>query len=279
MIGTDRPPIHADRRPPDVGDRLPNVASLLIGQVRYQLRLLLASSNALVIGIGLPVLLLLASNARHTGLAVSDVAGYAVFGLTVTAWNTHGVSLVAAREAGILKRWRGAPLPGWCYFTGRIVTTTLIAVMAGAITVLAGVLFYGTHLSAGSAAGVLLGLILGAFAWAAAATALTGLIPAVQSAGPIFMITYFPVVIISGVLGPISGLPHRLASLASYLPAQPLADAVTRSLQHAPGAPLLPAHDVAVLASWAIAGLVAAVALFRWEPHRPVQRRAARPAA
>jgi MFS family permease len=71
---------------------------------------------------------------------------------------------------------------------------------------------------------------------AAAATALTGLIPAVQSAGPIFMITYFPVVIISGVLGPISGLPHWLVSLASYLPAQPLADTVTRSLQHVPGA-------------------------------------------
>jgi hypothetical protein len=50
------------------------------------------------------------------------------------------------------------------------------------------------------------------------------------------MITYFPVVIISGVLGPISGLPHWLVSLASYLPAQPLADTVTRSLQHVPGA-------------------------------------------
>ena len=27
-----------------------------------------------------------------------------------------GVRLVAARELGILRRWRAAPLPRWCYF-------------------------------------------------------------------------------------------------------------------------------------------------------------------
>ncbi len=31
-----------------------------------------------------------------------------------------------------------------------------------------------------------------------------------------------------------------------------------------------------MLAAWAVAGLVAAIATFRWEPHRPTQRRPAR---
>lgn len=38
----------------------------------------------------------------------------------------------------------------------------------------------------------------------------------------------------------------------------------------------LVARDLIVLAAWAIAGLAVAVATFRWEPHRPTQRRAAR---
>jgi hypothetical protein len=46
-------------------------------------------------------------------------------------------------------------------------------------------------------------------------------------------------------------------------------------VRHAPGAPLLPLRDVIVLASWAVAGLLGAVVLFRWEPHRPTRRRAA----
>jgi len=53
-------------------------------------------------------------------------AGRATFGLTLTAWNTYGVRLVAARESGVLKRWRATPLPRWCYFLGRILATALI---------------------------------------------------------------------------------------------------------------------------------------------------------
>jgi len=39
---------------------------------------------------------------------------------------------------------------------------------------------------------------------------------------------------------------------------------------------MLPAHDVIVLAAWAAGGLLAAIALFRWEPHRSTAARPAR---
>jgi hypothetical protein len=67
-----------------------------------------------------------------------------------------------------------------------------------------------------------------------------------------------------------------LSTLASYLPAQPLIDAVTRAVQRVPGAPFLNSRDMIVLACWAAGGLLAAILLFRWEPHRPARRRAAR---
>jgi ABC-2 type transport system permease protein len=258
--------------------RLPSAAELLLLQIRYQARLLLANGRAMVIGVGLPVILLITSANSHGHVSRSSVAGRAVFGLTLTAWNTYGIRLVAAREAGILKRWRATPLPRSCYFAARIIATTLVSVLAGAVTVVVAVILYHTHLTAGSALGLLIVFVLSAAAWAAAATALTTAVSTVESASPVFILIYFPVVIISGVLGTINE-PGWLHTLARYLPAQPSIHAATSVLRHAPGAPLVPAHDVIVLAAWAVIGIAVALPTFRWEPHRPAQRRAARSAA
>ena len=260
-------------RAADAARPLPNPATLLAAQVGYQFRLLLATPSALVIGVGLPVVLLVVGNARHAGGDVANVAGYAVFGLTMTAWNTHGVRLVAARELGILRRWRAAPLPTWCYFAGRIIATSLFATLAALVTLLAGVLFDGTHLSAGATLSVLPVLILGSLAWAAASTVMSSVVPGTGAASPVFLLTYFPVVLVSGVLGPLSGEPHWLTTLASYLPAEPVIDTVGRALRHVP---VFSAHDLLVLAAWVIVGLAVASARFRWEPYRPAQHRSAR---
>ncbi|HEX7163831.1 MAG TPA: ABC transporter permease [Trebonia sp.] len=251
---------------------LPNAATLLAAQVGYQFRLLLATPSALVIGVGLPVVLLVVGNTRHGGGGAANVAGYAVFGLTMAAWNTHGVRLVAARELGILRRWRAAPLPPWCYFAGRIIATSLFATLAALVTLLAGVLFDGTSLSAGAMLTALPVLVLGSLAWAAASTVMSSVVPGMGAASPAFLLTYFPVVLISGVLGPLSGEPHWLTTLASYLPAEPVLDTVGGALRHVPA---LSAHDLLVLAAWAIVGLAAASARFRWEPYRPAQHRPA----
>ena len=257
-----------------VTPRMPSAGRLLAAQIGYQARLL-ASGRAITIGVGLPVILLIASHGTHTQTGAAGLAGYAAFGLTLTGWNTYGVRLVAAREAGVLKRWRAAPLPRWCYFLGRIIATVVVAVAAGAATVAAGVLLYHSHLTASGALGALGVFVLGAFAWTACATSLTAVIPTLEAASPILMLTYFPVIIISGIFGSISE-PHWLSTIASYLPAQPLAHAVAAALGHTAGHALLPARDLVVLAVWTVAGLAGAVATFRWEPHRPAQRRPAR---
>ncbi len=254
---------------------LPAVGPLLLAQIRYQTRLLLANGRAVVIGIGLPILLLISST-RHSHASASDVAGRAVFGLTLIAWNTYGVRTVAAREAGILKRWRATPLPRSCYFLARILATVLVSVLAGAATVAAAVALYGTHLTGVGALATLAVFILGAAAWAGPATALTSVVSTVDSGGVAFLARLPPDCHrVSGVLGSISE-PHWLHTIATYLPAEPLAHAATSALGHSAGMTLLPARDLLVLAAWAVVGLAVAVATFRWEPHRPRQRRAAR---
>ncbi|HEX6678893.1 MAG TPA: ABC transporter permease [Actinomycetes bacterium] len=263
--------------------RLPYGGRLLVAQVGYQLRLLLRTPRALGAGVAVPALLLLLSSPKGGAVPADHLAGLAALGVTITAWVTHGIGLVAAREAGVLKRWRATPLPPWCYFAGRIGATVLVAAAAAAVTVAIGVAHYGTHLDAAAAVGLLVAVGLGALAWAATATALTGVIPSVESASPILTLTYLPVILVSGVFGSLSGQPHWLATLAGWLPAQPMIDAATRALQHPAGPPVLPGHDLLVLAGWAVAGLVGSLGWFRWEPsrpaHRPPARRGPRPAA
>lgn len=254
--------------------KMPSIGRLLLSQVVYQARLL-AGGRTITIGVGFPVILLLASHTKNSGQGISSIATYSVFGLTLTAWNTYGVRLVAAREAGVLKRWRATPLPRWCYFMGRIIATVVVALAAGAVTVLVGKEIFGTHLTFGGSIAAIVAFVLGAFTFASVATALTALIPTLEAAAPTLMLTYFPLVIISGVFGSISE-PHWLSTLASYLPAKPLADAVTVALRHSAAKGFLPVRDVVVLAVWAVAGIGLAIATFKWEPHRPTKRREAR---
>lgn len=252
--------------------RLPSLAPLLAAQVHHQVVLLLRTPRALTTGIALPVLLLLVSGADRGHLDPARLAGYAVLGLSMTAWTTHGIGLIAAREAGVLKRWRAAPLPAWCYFAANVIATTAIAVLASVITVLAGVVQFGTDLDVRRTGTVLIASALGAIACATAVTALTGFVPSVASAFPVLGLTYLPVVLFSGGFGPRANQPQWTVDLARYLPVRPAVEAVTQALRSGG----LPGRDLLVLSAWAIAGGLVSLRTFRWAPTTPRQRRPAR---
>ena len=245
--------------------RLPGLAPVLAGQVRYQLLLLLRSPRALWAGVLLPVTLLVLTDTRHGQVAAPALAARAVLGVTLTAYLTHANGLVAAREAGVLKRWRATPLPRWCYFAGRTCATALMSLGSGAVTVLVGVLLYHAGVSMGAALGLLIALLVASLTWASVGTAVTALIPTAEAAQPLLSLTYFPVMLLSGAFGAIPGAPGWLTDLLGYLPGKPTVDAATAALR-AGASPSLPGHDLVVLAAWALVALLASLRLFRWEP-------------
>ena len=254
----------------DPRTRLPPVLPLLLGQIAHQIRLLVRTPRAMSTGLVLPILLLLL-NSSGGQIAPSRLAGCAVLGTTMIAWTTHGIGLVAARESGVMKRWRATPLPAWCYLTGQIVASVLVSALAGAVAVLAGVAFFGTDLDVWRAMALLAAIVLGALACASAATAITGFISTVGSAFPILGLTYLPVVLFSGTVGdPVKA--SWVSTIASYLPVRPITDAAG----HALAGTGLPLRDVLVLCGWSVAGLLVSLAVFRWEPTRTRQRRPAR---
>jgi ABC-2 type transport system permease protein len=256
--------------------RLPGTGKVLAAQVRYQLILLARNPRALVTGLVMPAVLLafelgrvqhLGATSAGTALLAPRVAGLFLFSMFSVAILTHATTLVTAREDGVLRRWRAAPLPPGAYFTAKITATVLAADLAGAILFAVSTEMAGLRLTGHAVAALLVTSTLGTLAFAATGTALTALISTAQSAQPVLALIYLPLVLLSGAFGPVQG-PHWLTMTASYLPAQPVADAASRALLASGGA-LIPAHDIAVLASWLAAGLLLSLRFFRWDPHRP----------
>lgn len=261
----------------DSSGPLPGLGPVLAGQVRYQVTLLLRTPRALLAGLILPGVLLALELGRvqHAGGQTTSgtrlaevVGGLAVFGMLTITYLTHANGLVAAREDGVLRRWRATPLPSWGYFAGRITATVLLADAAALILVLVGIAMGGLRVSGGSVGMLLAATTLGGLAASAAGTAITPVVTSSQGANPMLTLTYIPLVIFSGGFGNLSSLPHWLTTLMSYLPAEPVVSAASDALRNAGG---LTVRDAAVLCAWACGCLVLSMLFFRWEPTR--QRR------
>jgi ABC-2 type transport system permease protein len=256
--------------------KLPGPGSILASQLRYQLTLLARNPRAIAAGLVLPgaLLALERGSAQHITMAQAapKIAGLVALSAVAIAFFTHANGLVVAREEGVLRRWHASPLPSWAYFAGRMLATMAVTAAAGLILVLVAVAMTGVHLTAHAVVGLLVVDMLAALALAAAGTAITTIIPSAQSAQPVLMLTYIPLIVLGGAFGAITSLPHWVNTAMTYLPAQPAIDAASRALQHGT---IMSGHDLAVLAGWVVGGLLVSFRFFAWDPHRPGHARPA----
>jgi ABC-2 type transport system permease protein len=248
---------------------LPGTGRILIAQLRYQLTLLTRTPAAFVFGLIMPaVLLVLELGRRHAAPATLNAAvgGLVVFGLLAIAYLTYAAGLVAAREAGVLRRWHATPVPAWGYFAGRIAAATVMADAAALILLGVSAALNGLHPTAAAVISLLVAVTAGAVTLASAGTAITPLLPSSQGANGILALSYLPLLFFSGGFGATASLPHWLTRAVTYLPVQPAVDAATRALAH-PGQ--VPGRDLLVLASWTAGCLALSARYFRWDPTRP----------
>lgn len=84
----------------------------------------------------------------------------------------------------------------------------------------------------------------------------------------LLLLTRNPRALIGSLVIPVLLLVLSSSRHANLTP-KPIIDAATRALRQTGGVPQIPGHDLAVLAAWAVAGVVASVGFFRWDPVRP----------
>jgi ABC-2 type transport system permease protein len=194
------------------------------------------------------------------------VFGMAAFGLISACYTNIAISVLFAREEGVLKRLRGTPLPARTYLSARVIHATLVGFLLVAITVVFGALVYHASVPSGADLGVfLLTLLVGAACFAAIGLAVTGIVPNADAGPPIVNAIILPLLFLSGVFIPLgTDAPAWVQWVGRIFPVKHLVDAMRASYLG------LSFHwsDIVVMGIWLVAAVLVASRTFRWEPGR-----------
>jgi ABC-2 type transport system permease protein len=196
------------------------------------------------------------------------VAAMGTFAVISATYTNLAISITFSRDAGILKRTRGTPLPAWVYLAGRVVHAMLVSLLLVVITAAFGVAFYGAGVPTGTLlAQYLVTVLVGAMAFSALGLATTSLVPNADAAPPVVNAIILPLLFLSGIFIPLGeSSPQWMKTTGDIFPVKHFAEATMGSFY---GAPLsFEWLDVVVVAAWGILGLVLAVRFFSWEPRR-----------
>ena len=197
------------------------------------------------------------------------VAAMSAFAVITAAYTNIAIGVVFQRDAGILKRTKGTPLPGWAYLGGRVLHVLIIAVLLVVITAAFGVAFYNADVPTGTLLlEYLIVVVVGAVSFAALGMATTAIVPNADAAPPVVNAIILPLLFLSGIFIPFGvETPEWIKTVARIFPVKHFADAMRAAFYGPPQFEFL-WRDVLILAICGAAGLILAVRFFSWEPRK-----------
>lgn len=197
------------------------------------------------------------------------VAGMAVFAMITACYTNLAIGVSFQRDAGILKRTRGTPLPGRSYLGARVIHVVLLAVILVAICAVFGWAFYEADLPTGvRLLRTVVVVVVGSASFAALGLAITPAIPNADAAPAVVNATILPLLFISGIFFPITDdAPQWIETVSDIFPVRHLVNAFLGAFY---GAPTFRFSwtDVLLVGAWGVVGLALAVRFFSWEPRR-----------
>jgi len=114
------------------------------------------------------------------------VAAMSAFAVITATYTNLAISIAFTRDAGILKRTRGAPLPAGIYLGARVTHAILVSVLLVVITTAFGVAFYQADVPSGSLFWEhLTTVVVGAMAFSALGLATTAIVPNADAAAAV----------------------------------------------------------------------------------------------
>ena len=252
-----------------------STATLTISQVRYVNKAFWRNPASAFFTFAFPLMFLVIFTAllghgqvRVGGHLVNQstyyVAAMASFAVVTACYNNISIGLTFQRDAGVLKRTNGTPLPAVAYLGARVLHALLVAVLLVAITVTFGKIFYQAEIPTGATlTRFLVMLVVGAASFCALGFAITAVIPNADAAAPIVNATILPLLFLSGIFIPLGdNAPAWISWTARIFPVKHFADGLQAGFLGTP----FHWTDVLVVGAWGLLGLVAAVRFFSWEP-------------
>jgi ABC-2 type transport system permease protein len=203
------------------------------------------------------------------------VAAMAAFGVVSACFTNIAITTTFNRDAGVLKRLRGTPLPAPAYLIARVLHAMVVGALLVAITLLFGMVVYDSPMPTGAPLlEFVVTFLVGSLSFTALALALTAAIPNAEAAPPIVNATILPLLFLSGIFIPLEdNAPVWMTTIADVFPVKHFADAMRAGFLGnlvSPKGRVFPFDwmDVAIIAGWGILGLVLAARFFSWEPRR-----------
>lgn len=196
------------------------------------------------------------------------VASMAAFSVISACYTNVAISVTFNRDAGILKRTRGTPLPAWAYLTARVVHALIVSVILVAITAAFGAIFYDADVPSGVQLLQFLAVLgVGAMSFSALGLALTSVIPNADASPAIVNATILPLLFLSGIFIPIDvDSPSWIKQVGRIFPVKHFADDMLAGFYGRPFT--FKWSDVLVVAAWGLGGLLLAARFFSWEPRK-----------
>lgn len=236
----------------------------VLAQTRVEILLTLRRGESLLAVVGIPVGVLIFfsgvdvlphGTARPVDFLVPGTLGLAV---VATGMVSLGIATGFERQTGMLKRLGATPLGREGLVAAKIASVAVIVLLQTAMIVGTG-LVLGWR-PAGGAGVAALGLALGTATFAGLGLVLAGNLRAETNlavANGLFLV----MLLLGGIVVPVSRLPEPLRAIARILPAEALTTMLRDGFADLPVA----AEDLATLAVWAVLAGGAAARTFRWD--------------
>jgi ABC-2 type transport system permease protein len=237
----------------------------LAAQARAEVTMTLKRGESVLLALGIPVMLLvffslvdvLPTGTRH---AVDFLApGVLALAVMSTAMVSLAIATGFERQYLVLKRLGSTPLGRPALLAAK--TASVVAVEVVQVLVLVPVaLLLGWHAGGASLAGALGAVVLATIAFAGIGLLMAGALPALTTLAAANAL-YLVLLLVGGMVVPLSKLPGGLRGVARALPAAALSDALHAALSGA----AVPGRAWAVLGVWAVAAPLTAAKTFNWE--------------
>ncbi len=253
-------------------------ATLVLREAGYARKTLLRDPQNLFFTIGLPLLYLfifasifgneeaaIPGQPGQMNVATIMTASVIAIGVTSAAFQNLVISLVQDREDGVLKRLRSTPVSTAVFIGGHVLNAVVLSILLALAVALLGMGLYGVEFPGARIGAVLVSLVLGSLACAAAAFPFTRLVRKASGATPMAVAITLALFFLSGNFFPDVEMPTAIV-VADLFPVRHLYQCLVAAFNPNTSGSGFLWDRLGVLALWTIGGTAAGLRLFRWTP-------------
>jgi ABC-2 type transport system permease protein len=259
----------------------PTAPRLLAQQTGAQLKVFTRIPVALFFTVALPLIIVVLFNLVFGGgdatIETSTgpwsirhfyVAALAAFEVVSATFTNLANMVPDRRQDGVMKRWRGSPLPSWIYLSGFIGAGMIVAAAGYALIIGVGFVFYDLGIEAAKVPALLVSFLVGALAFSALGVAVAGMIRSQEAAPAVANAVILPMAFVSNVFIAVddSAMPRWLDVVSRILPLRPFVECMQAAYNPTVEPPGFLPGRLAVVLAWGVLAAVFAARTFKWEP-------------